>query len=290
MANLNIDAKKELTYDAIVIGSGVSGGWAAKELTEKGLRVLMLERGKQLEHITGYENALKSPWELKYDGRLTVEQIESHPKVSRDYPYNEMTEKYWFRDADSLYREEKRFDWFRPNIVGGKSIMWGRQSYRWSDFDFEANLRDGIAVDWPIRYADLAPWYSYVEKFAGISGEKLGLPQLPDGEFLPPMEMYFLEKEVRKRIEQQFPGRVMTIGRVANLSKAAESSHCESRKWSLVMFSKIFALTFEGPSVASLAQLLYATHLGLPGCLLRLDLRRLTMARSLLVLHLLSRI
>jgi choline dehydrogenase-like flavoprotein len=223
MANFNIDAKKELTYDAIVIGSGVSGGWAAKELTEKGLRVLMLERGKQLEHITGYENALKAPWELKYDGRLTTQQIESHPKLSRDYPYNEMTEKYWMNDSDSLYREKKRFDWFRPNIVGGKSIMWGRQSYRLSDIDFEANLRDGIAVDWPIRYADIAPWYSYAEKFAGISGEKLGLPQLPDGEFLPPMDMYYLEKEVRQRLEKAFPGRVMTIGRVANLSKAAEA-------------------------------------------------------------------
>ncbi len=223
MANLNIDSIKELTYDAIVIGSGVSGGWAAKELTEKGLRVLMLERGKPLEHVTGYENALKAPWELKYNGKLTTEQIESHPKLARDYPYNEMTEKYWFKDSDSLYREVQRFDWYRPNIVGGKSIMWGRQSYRLSDIDFEANLRDGIAVDWPIRYADLAPWYSYAEKFAGISGEKLGLPQLPDGEFLPPMEMYFLEKEVRKRIEKNFPGRVMTIGRVANLSKAGEA-------------------------------------------------------------------
>ena len=221
MPNLNIDAAKELTYDAIVIGSGVSGGWAAKELTEKGLRVLMLERGRQLEHVTGYENAFKSPWEMKTNGQLTTEQIESHPKLSRDTPYNEMTEKYWFNDSDSLYKEVKRFDWFRPNIVGGKSIMWGRQSYRLSDLDFEANLRDGIAVDWPIRYKDIESWYSYVERFAGISGERLGLAQLPDGEFLPPMEMYFLEKEVRKRLEKNFPGRHMTIGRVANLSKAA---------------------------------------------------------------------
>ena len=221
MPNLNIDAAKELTYDAIVIGSGISGGWAAKELTEKGLRVLMLERGRQLEHVTGYENAFKSPWEMKTNGQLTTEQIESHPKLSRDTPYNEMTEKYWFNDSDSLYKEVKRFDWFRPNIVGGKSIMWGRQSYRLSDLDFEANLRDGIAVDWPIRYKDIESWYSYVERFAGISGERLGLAQLPDGEFLPPMEMYFLEKEVRKRLEKNFPGRHMTIGRVANLSKAA---------------------------------------------------------------------
>lgn len=223
MSNLNIDASKDATYDAIVIGSGISGGWAAKELTEKGLRVLMIERGKSLEHVQGYENALKAPWEFEYNGRLTIDQIESHPKLSRDRPYNEMTEKYWFNDSDSLYKEVKRFDWYRPNIVGGKSIMWGRQSYRWSDLDFEANAREGIAVDWPIRYQDIEPWYTYVEKFAGISGEKLGLPQLPDSEFLPPMEMYHIEKEVRKRLEKNFPGRTMTIGRVANLSKAAEA-------------------------------------------------------------------
>ncbi|MEI6714988.1 MAG: GMC family oxidoreductase [Verrucomicrobiota bacterium] len=222
MANLNVKAQKELTYDAIVVGSGVSGGWAAKELTEKGLRVLMLERGKQLEHVTGYEDAFKGPWESKYNGRLTVEQVESHPKLSRDHPYNEMTDRYWFNDSDSLYKEVKRFDWFRPNIVGGKSIMWGRQSYRLSDLDFEANLKEGIAVDWPIRYSEIAPWYSYVERFAGISGEKLGLSQLPDGEFLPPMEMFYVEKEVRQRIEKNFPGRNMTIGRVANLSEAAK--------------------------------------------------------------------
>lgn len=222
MANLNISSIKEITYDAIVVGSGISGGWAAKELTEKGLRVLMLERGRPLEHITGYEDALKAPWESKYNGKLTVEQIQTHPKLSRDHPYNEWTDKYWIKDSDSLYKEDKRFDWYRPNIVGGKSIMWGRQTYRWSDLDFEANLKEGISIDWPIRYADIEAWYSYVEKFAGISGEKLGLPQLPDSEFLPPMDMYFVEKEVRKSIEKNFPGRVMTIGRVANLSQAAK--------------------------------------------------------------------
>ena len=235
MANLNIQSVAERTYDAIVIGSGVSGGWAAKELTEKGLRVLMLERGKSLEHVSGYENAMKTPWEMQYAGRLTNEQVATHPKLSRDYPYNEMTEKYWMKDVDSLYKEEKRFDWFRPNIVGGKSIMWGRQSYRLSDIDFEANLREGIAVDWPIRYSDIAEWYSYVERFAGISGEKLGLPQLPDGEFLPPMDMFHVEKEVKRRLEKHFPDRVLTIGRVANLSEAAKEqlgvgrSRCQYR-------------------------------------------------------------
>lgn len=221
--NLNIDAIKSITYDAIVVGSGVSGGYAAKELTEKGMRTLVLDRGKQMEHITGYEPSYKDPWDFKYNGLLTQEQKASHPKLSRDYPYNEMTEKYWMNDSDSLYKEEKRFDWYRPNIVGGKSIMWGRQTYRLSDIDFEANIKEGIAVDWPIRYNEIAPWYSYVEKHVGISGEALGLPQLPDSEFLKPMDMYCVEKEVRKRIEKNFPGRIMTIGRVANLSEAKQA-------------------------------------------------------------------
>ncbi len=221
--NLNIDAIKAMTYDAIVIGSGVSGGYAAKELTEKGMRVLVLEKGKKFDHVTAYEPSYKDPWDFKYNGLLTNEQKASHPKLSRDYPYNEMTEKYWMNDSDALYKEVKRFDWFRPDIVGGKSIMWGRQTYRLSDIDFEANLKDGIAVDWPIRYKDIAPWYSYVEKHVGISGEALGLPQLPDSEFLKPMDMYCVEKEVRQRIEKNFPGRNMTIGRVANLSEAKEA-------------------------------------------------------------------
>jgi len=221
--NLNIDAIKSMTYDAIVVGSGVSGGYAAKELTEKGLRVLVLEKGKKFDHVTAYEPSYKDPWDFKYNGLLTNEQKASHPKLSRDYPYNEMTDKYWMNDSDALYKEVKRFDWFRPDIVGGKSIMWGRQTYRLSDIDFEANLKDGIAVDWPIRYKDIAPWYSYVEKHVGISGEALGLPQLPDSEFLKPMDMYCVEKEVRQRIEKNFPGRNMTIGRVANLSEAKEA-------------------------------------------------------------------
>jgi choline dehydrogenase-like flavoprotein len=221
--NLNIDAIKSMTYDAIVVGSGVSGGYAAKELTEKGMRVLVLEKGKKFDHVTAYEPSYKDPWDFKYNGLLTNEQKASHPKLSRDYPYNEMTEKYWMNDSDALYKEVKRFDWFRPDIVGGKSIMWGRQTYRLSDIDFEANLKDGIAVDWPIRYKEIAPWYSYVEKHVGISGEALGLPQLPDSEFLKPMDMYCVEKEVRKRIEKNFPGRNMTIGRVANLSEAKEA-------------------------------------------------------------------
>ncbi len=220
--NLNLRAKAENTYDAIVIGSGVAGGWAAKELTEKGLKVLMLERGHALEHVAGYESAMKHPWEFKYGGRITEEQRKTHPFLSRDYPYGESNASYWFDDEKAPYSEVKRFDWYRPNIVGGKSIMWGRQSYRLGDLDFEANAKEGIAVDWPIRYKDIAPWYSYVEKFAGISGEKLGLAQLPDGEFLPPMEYNCAETVVKNSIAEKFPGRIMTMGRVANLSKAAK--------------------------------------------------------------------
>lgn len=219
---LNNKAAELNTYDAIVVGSGISGGWAAKELTEKGLKVLMLDRGRPLEHGTGYESAMKHPWDFAHRGRITEEQKDSHPFLKRDYPYSEYNASYWFDDLDAPYGEVKRFDWFRPNIVGGKSIMWGRQSYRLSDIDFEANLKDGIAIDWPIRYADIAPWYDYTEKFAGISGEKLGLPQLPDGQFLPPMEMYCVEKHVKKEMEAKFPGRNLTMGRVANLTKAEE--------------------------------------------------------------------
>lgn len=216
--NLNLKAKQQNTYDAIVVGSGISGGWAAKELCEKGLKVLMLDKGWELKHGE-YETAFKHPWEFKYRGRITDKQRQSHPFLSRDYPYSEHNEKYWFNDEDSPYTEVKRFDWYRPNIVGGKSIMWGRQSYRLSEMDFEANAKEGIAIDWPVRYKDIAPWYDYVEKFAGISGQKEGLPQLPDGQFLPPMEMNCLEKHVAAKIKENFKDRIMTIGRVANLTQ-----------------------------------------------------------------------
>lgn len=204
-------------YDAIVVGSGISGGWAAKELTEKGLRVLLLERGRDLEHVTGYETAMKHPWEFPHRGQSV---LKDEPKPAfRVFDHNETEGNYWFDDRDAPYRETQPFIWRRPDILGGKSVMWGRQSYRFSDLDFEANARDGHGVDWPIRYADLAPWYSYVEKFAGISGQKEGLPQLPDGEFLPPMDMNCLEKHIAGQLKTKM-NRVMTIGRSANLSQA----------------------------------------------------------------------
>lgn len=221
---------KKRTYDAIVIGSGVSGGWAAKELTEKGLKVLMLERGHALEHITGYETATKAPWQFEHRLRITAQERAEHPFLKRDYPYNEDTKNYWFKDTDAPYTESKRFDWFRPDIVGGKSIMWGRQSYRLSEIDLEANAKDGIGTDWPIRYADLKPWYDYVEAHAGISGENLGLPQYPDGNLLPPMDLNVVEKHVRKEIESKFKGRHLTIGRAANLTKPHNGrNNCQYR-------------------------------------------------------------
>jgi choline dehydrogenase-like flavoprotein len=208
------------TYGAIVIGSGISGGWAAKELTEKGLKVLMLERGRNIEHIKDYVNANKESWEFPHRGGRTQQMIKDYPVLKRDYPLNETVLDYWVNEKESPYTEIKRFDWFRGYHVGGRSLMWGRQSYRWSEQDFEENAKDGHGVDWPIRYKDLAPWYSYAEKFAGISGSKEGLAVLPDGEFLPPMDMNVVEKDVAARIKQHYKGtRHMFIGRVANITE-----------------------------------------------------------------------
>src|SRR5579871_3454191 len=207
------------TYDAIVIGSGISGGWAAKELTEKGLKTLMLERGRNIEHVKDYVNANKEAWDYPHRGRRTQEMIKDYPVLKRDYPLNETNLDYWVKDSECPYTETKRFDWFRGYHVGGRSLMWGRQSYRLSDYDFEANAKEGIGVDWPLRYKEIAPWYSYVEKFAGISGNKDGLANLPDGEFLPPMDMTCVEKDVAARIKEHYKGtRFMVIGRTANLT------------------------------------------------------------------------
>lgn len=207
------------TYDAIVVGSGISGGWAAKELTEKGLKVLMLERGRNIEHVKDYVNATKPVWEFPHRGGRTQEMIEKYPVLKRDYPLNETNLDFWVKDEECPYVEKKRFDWFRGYHVGGRSLMWGRQSYRLSPMDFEANAKEGIGVDWPIRYNDIAPWYDYVERFAGISGQKEGLSQLPDGQFLPPMEFNCVEKDIAARIKEYYKGRrIMTIGRVANLT------------------------------------------------------------------------
>src|SRR5215217_9543512 len=220
------------TYDAIVVGSGISGGWAAKELTEKGLKVLLLERGRNIEHVKDYVNSNKDIWQYPHRGGRTQQMISDYPVLRRDYPLNEQNLEFWVKDKECPYTEVKRFDWFRGYHVGGRSLMWGRQSYRWSDLDFEANAKEGIAVDWPIRYKDIAPWYDHAETFAGISGSKEGLPQLPDGKFLPPMEMNIVEQTVAERIKQHYNNkRTMIIGRTANLTQAipGRPSPCQFR-------------------------------------------------------------
>jgi choline dehydrogenase-like flavoprotein len=219
-------------YDAIVVGSGISGGWAAKELTEKGLNVLLLERGKNVEHIKDYINATKGIWEYAHRGQRTFAMEEAYPVLKRDYPLNEKNLDWWASDQDSPYTEIKRFDWFRGYQVGGRSLLWGRQSYRWSAFDFEANARDGIAPDWPIRYKDLAPWYDHVERHAGISGSLEGLEQLPDGEFQPAMPLNCGEELVAGNLAGAFNGKRKIIpGRTANLTQALPGrSPCQYRR------------------------------------------------------------
>ena len=217
--NINNKAVKQNSYDAIVVGSGISGGWAAKELCEKGLKTLVLERGRNVEHIKDYPTATKAPWEFDHRGAITQQmRKEQHIQV-RGF-CNETNRHFFVNDLEHPYTQVKPFDWIRGYHVGGRSLMWGRQCYRWSDLDFEANARDGHGVDWPIRYRDIAPWYSYVEKFVGISGSAEALPQLPDSEFLPPMEMNCVEKHIAGQITEKFSdGRRMIIGRVANLTK-----------------------------------------------------------------------
>ncbi|PYP79201.1 MAG: GMC family oxidoreductase [Gemmatimonadetes bacterium] len=219
------------TYDAIVVGSGISGGWAAKELTEKGLKVLLLERGRNVEHVKDYVNATKAPWQYPHRGGRTRAMEEDYPVLKRDYPLNEKNLAFWVNEKESPYTEVKRFDWYRGYQVGGRSLMWGRHCYRWSDYDFEANAKDGIATDWPIRYKDIAPWYSHVERHAGVSGSREGLSQLPDSDFLPPIPLNCGEELVAQRAVKAFGGKRRVIpGRVANLTAAKEGrSPCQFR-------------------------------------------------------------
>lgn len=203
-------------FDAIVIGSGVTGGWAAKELTEKGLKVLMLDRGRMVEHIQDYVGEHKKPWEIPYRNKpLRDLYADEYEVQSKQYAFDETTRHFYNNDKKNPYANPDGFTWFRAGVVGGKSLLWGRQVYRWSDLDFEANKKDGHGVDWPIRYKDIEPWYSYVEKFVGVSGQAEGLPQLPDSVFQKPMNMNVVEKHVKGKIAEHFDDRMMTIGRVA---------------------------------------------------------------------------
>ncbi len=206
------------SFDAIVVGSGISGGWAAKELTEKGLKVLVLERGKAIRHGVDYKGEHLPPWELPYGGKPLRELYkEEYPIQSKVYAFNETTRHFFNNDKKNpyVYDPAKPFNWKRADVLGGRSLLWGRQVYRWSDLDFNANSVDGHGIDWPIRYKDITPWYSHVEQFIGVSGEKLNLPHLPDGEFQKPMHMNVVERAVKHDIEKHYPDRVMTIGRTA---------------------------------------------------------------------------
>jgi choline dehydrogenase-like flavoprotein len=209
-------------FDAIVIGSGISGGWAAKELCEHGLKTLVLERGRSVVHLKDYPTATKHPWEFAHRGRIPLEIAKENPIAGRCYAFQEDTAHFFVKDKEHPYVQEKPFDWIRGYQVGGKSLIWARETQRWSRYEFEAPLRDGFAVDWPIRYEDIAPWYSYVEHFVGISGNKDGIENLPDGEFLPPWEMNKVELELKKKIESDYPGRRMVTGRCAHLTQPRE--------------------------------------------------------------------
>jgi choline dehydrogenase-like flavoprotein len=217
--NLNIEAEKENTYDAIVVGTGISGGWAAKELTEKGLKTLVLERGRAVKHVVDYPTMTKDPWQLPFGNKLTAKDLKFYPVQSRTNWIGQDIKHWWVKDTENPYTETKPFDWIRGYHEGGRSIMWGKQTYRLSDLDFEANAKEGIAVDWPIRYKDLAPWYDYVESYIGVSGRNEGLPHLPDGKFLPPMELNCVEEVFRDKLAEKM-GRKLTIGRVAHLTAA----------------------------------------------------------------------
>ena len=217
--NINSGGQSQNTFDAIVIGSGISGGWAAKELCEQGLKTLVLERGRNVEHLKDYPTANKDPWELPHRGHLPLELKTANPIASRCYAFGEATEHFFVKDQDHPYIQGKPFDWIRGYQVGGKSLLWARQTQRWSKYDFEGPARDGFAVDWPIRYEDLAPWYSHVEKFVGISGNYDGLETLPDGEFLPSWEMNNVEKAIQSSILSNYKDRQVVIGRCAHLTK-----------------------------------------------------------------------
>ena len=226
MANLNIDSEKNRTYDAIVIGSGISGGWAAKELCDRGLKTLVLERGRNVEHIKDYPTTNMMPWEFEHRGRIPEEIQKENPVISRCYAFKEDAQHFFVKDTEHPYVQDKPFDWIRGYQVGGKSLLWARQTQRWSQYDFEGPARDGFAVAWPIGYQDLAPWYSHVEKFAGISGNKDGLDNLPDGEFLPPFDLNCVEKYFKEKLESQFRGRNLIVARCAHVT-SPQSVHLE---------------------------------------------------------------
>ena len=228
-----INNSSENKFDAIVVGSGISGGWAAKELCEAGLKTLVLERGRMVKHIEDYPAMFLDPWDLPNNLQTPREIKDKHYDKQKRWGFDETTRLFYNKDSEYDYDEVKPFDWIRGTQVGGRSLIWGKQTYRWSDLDFKANLKDGYGVDWPIRYNDLAPWYSHVEKFIGVSGESLNIPHLPDSEFLPPMELNCVENHLKEGISKKYNDRLLTIGRVAHITEGtkpgAGRSTCQHR-------------------------------------------------------------
>ncbi len=218
MENTNI-SPMENQFDAIVIGSGISGGWAAKELCEQGLKTLVLERGRDVRHIKDYPTMTMDPWDFAHGGRMTKEFYQENPLTTKASGFGEDTAHFFIKDADHPYIQKKPFDWIRGYQVGGKSLIWGRACQRWSDYEFKAPQKYGYGIAWPIGYDDIAPWYSHVEKFIGVCGNKDGIEAMPDGEFLPPFELNCVEEHMKDVLEKQFPGRYLAQGRWAHISE-----------------------------------------------------------------------
>ncbi|NUO02712.1 MAG: GMC family oxidoreductase [Saprospiraceae bacterium] len=233
--NINSRGKAQHTYDAIVIGSGISGGWAAKELCEKGMKTLVLERGRNIEHVNDYPTMLKAPWDFEHRGRMPNAFLKENPLISKAAGFGEDTAHFFIQDKDHPYVQEKPFDWIRGYQVGGKSLTWGRACQRWSNYEFEAPARFGYGADWPIRYADVAPWYAHAEKFIGVCGNKDGIEAMPDGEFLPPFELNCVERHLKESFLKNFKNRHLVQGRWAHLSQPGDvhqqqgRGRCQSR-------------------------------------------------------------
>jgi choline dehydrogenase-like flavoprotein len=227
--NINTKGVAQNSYDAIVIGSGISGGWAAKELCELGLKTLVLERGRNIEHIKDYPTMNMPPWEFRHRGEITKKQRDENPFISKAAGYDESTQHFFIKDKDHPYIQEKPFEWIRGYQVGGKSLIWGRACARWSEYDFTAPLRYGYAVDWPVRYSDMAPWYSHVEKFIGVCGSKDGIESMPDGEFLPPYELNCVEQHLKDSIWKNFK-RYYVSGRWAQVTQPNEIQKKQNRQ------------------------------------------------------------
>lgn len=227
--NINIRSQSDNTYDAIVVGSGISGGWAVKELCDKGVKTLLLERGRPVQHIDDYPTATLDPWQIENAARIPQNELEKNPIIAKCYAYNKTTEHFFLKDEEHPYIQEKPFDWIRAYVEGGKSLLWARGGQRLSRFDLEGPARDGYGIEWPITYDELAPWYSHVEHFAGWSGNKDGHEHLPDGDFLPPFEMNCVETDMKSRIEAAFPGRYIVQGRCAHLTEVRDIHRQQGR-------------------------------------------------------------